>query len=92
MVKTEALQMHVQELLLKKRIWNKAPALKIHPRSKEARQKQQLAVVVFFASLKLGEDWNFIVNYLAIWDDAGYNNKILNLPFPHQCFQCFHFT
>ena len=92
MVKTEALQMHVQELLLKKRIWNKAPALKIHPRSKEARQKQQLAVVVFFASLKLGEDWNFIVNYLAIWDDAGYNNKTLNRPFPHQCFQCFHFT
>jgi hypothetical protein len=49
-------------------------------------------VVVFFASLKLGEDWNFIVNYLAIWYDAGYNNKTLNLPFPLQCFQCFHFT
>ena len=92
MVKTEALQMHVQEVLLKKRIWNKAPALKIHPRSKEARQKQQLAVVVFFASLILGEDWNIIVNYLAIWDDAGYNDKTLNLPFPLQCFQCFHFT
>ena len=25
-------------------------------------------------------------------DDAGYNNKTLNRPFPHQCFQCFHFT
>ena len=57
--------MHVRELLLKKMIWNKAPALKIHPRSREGRQKQQLAVVVFFASLKLGEDWNFIVNYLV---------------------------
>ena len=65
MVKTEALQMHVRESLPKKMIWNKAPALKIHLRSREGRQKQQPAVGVFFASLKLGEDWNFIVNYLA---------------------------
>ena len=64
MVKTEELQMHVRESLLKKMIWNKAPALKIHPRSREGRQKQLPAVEVFFASLKLGEDLNFIVDYL----------------------------
>ena len=67
MVKTEALQMHVRELLLKKMIWNKAPALKIHPRSREGRQKQQLAVVVFFALLKLGADLNVIMNYLVLY-------------------------
>ena len=60
MVKTEALQMHVRESLLKKMIWNKAPALKIHLRSIEGRQKQQLAVEVFFASLKLGAEMKLI--------------------------------
>ena len=61
MVKTEALQMHVRESLLKKMIWNKAPALKIHLRSREGRQKQQLAVEVFFASFKLGAEMKLIV-------------------------------
>ena len=87
MVKTEALQMHVRELLLKKMIWNKAPALKIHPRSREGRQKQQLAVVVFFASLKLGADLNFIMNYLVLYGTIQvYNDKTLNLSFPLQGF------
>ena len=39
MVKTEALQMHVRESLPKKMIWNKAPVLRIHPRSIEGPQK-----------------------------------------------------
>ena len=60
MVKTEVLQMHVRESLLKKMIWNKAPALKIQPRSREGRQKQQQAVEVFFASLKLGAEMKLI--------------------------------
>ena len=61
MVKTEELQMHVRESLPKKMIWNKAPALRIHPRSREGRQKQQLAVGVFFASFKLGAEMKLIV-------------------------------
>ena len=60
MVKIEVLQMHVQESPPKKMIWNKAPALRIHRRSREGRQKQQLAVGVFFASLKLGEEMKLI--------------------------------
>ena len=60
MVKTAVLQMHVRESLPKKMIWNKAPALRIHRRSREGQQKQQLAVGVFFASLKLGAEMKLI--------------------------------
>ena len=61
MVKIAVLQMHAQESLLKKMIWNKAPALRMHPRSREGQQKRQLAVGVFFASLKLGGEVKLIV-------------------------------
>ena len=67
MEKTEALQMHVRESPPKKMIWNKALAVRIHPRSIEGRHKQRLTVGVFFASLKLGADLNFIVNYLVLY-------------------------
>ena len=52
--------MHARESPPKKMIWNKAPALRIHRRSREGQQKQQLAVGVFFASLKLGAEMKLI--------------------------------